>query len=404
MNTIVVFPPVEALSEFRVTNTLAPAEFGRAGGAIVQAEIKSGTNQVHGSAFVFDRDQHVGGASGNYFAPTTAPIANHRLLFGGTIGGPIWKDRIFAFGDYQGSRFSLPNGVTINTVPTTLMQAGDFSELLGSSQTVVPTIYNPANLNSYSPTGCTSFRTVHGLNVTTTAQLNASVDNGAIFDPTTCQQYGTLAAPNIIPASRLNTVGINYLKAFPVANRTPINNVINNYQNIQDTQLKYNDFDVRLDFRISQKDNVFVRYNYGQDNQTLTTSLVGLPSGFGAGSNNTHPREAAGGYNRTITSNIINEFRFGYTRPFYGYINPFEGTPLSQNLGIPNANRNPLLGGGALIGGGNTELSYTGDGGPYEVPQQTYQIFDAATWSRHAHNVKVGGNVIRRRVEFFQAQ
>ncbi len=404
VNTIVVFPPVEGLSEFRVTNTLAPAEFGRAGGAIVQAALKSGTNQIHGSAFVFDRDQHVGGASANYFSPTVAPIANHRLLFGGTVGGPIWKDRIFGFGDYQGSRFTLPDGgPTINTVPTAKMRTGDFSELLGSGQTTVPTIYNPANPNQYSPTGCTAFTTVHGLSVTTQQQLNATIDNGAIFDPTTCAQFGTVTAPNVIPAGRLNKVGLNYLNAFPAANRTPINNVINNYQNIQVTELKYNDFDTRLDFKVSAKDYVFARYNYGQDNQTLTTSLVGLPSGFGSGSNNTHPREAAGGYNHTFSPNLINEFRFGYTRPFFGYINPFAGDPLSQNLGIPNANRNALLSGGALIGGGNSEISYTGDGGPYEVPQKTYQFVDSVSYSRGKHSLKFGANVIRREVDFFQA-
>ncbi len=405
VNTIVVFPPVEAMSEFRVTNTLAPAEFGRAGGAIVQAAVKSGTNSIHGSAFVFDRDQHVGSASGNYFTPTQAPIPNHRLIFGGTLGGPVWKDKIFLFGDYQGSRFTLPNGSpTINTVPTALMRTGNFSELLGSGQTTVPTIYNAANPNNYSPTGCTAFTTVHGYTVTTQAQLNATPDNGAIFDPTTCAQFGSISAPNVIPATRLNKVGLNYLNAFPTANRTPINNVINNYQNQQVTELKYNDFDVRMDFHVSQKDTVFARYSYAQDNQTLTTALSTLPSGFGAGSNNTHPREAGGGYDRVITPNIVNEFRFGYTRPFYGYINPDNGTPLSANLGIPNANRNSLLGGISLIGGGNTQISYTGDGGPYEVPQKTYQFYDSVTWNRGAHTIKGGANIISREVDFFQAQ
>ncbi len=405
VNTIVVFPPVEALSEFRVTNTLAPAEFGRAGGAIVQAEVKSGTNAIHGSAFVFDRDQNVGGASGNYFSPTTPPIPNHRLIFGGTVGGPIWKNRIFGFGDYQGSRFTLPNGgPTINTVPTAAMRTGDFHELLGSSQTAVPTIYNPANPGQYSPTGCSAFTTVHGYVVTTTAQLNATPDNGAIFDPLTCKQFGTVAAPNVIPQNRLNTVGLKYLNAFPNPNRTPINNVINNYQNIQVTEIKYNDFDARLDFQISQKDHAFARYSYGQDNETLTTSLVGLPSGFGSGDNVTHPREAVGGYDRVFTSRLVNQFRFGYTRPFYGYINPYNGTPLSANLGIPNANRNSLLGGGALIGGGNTQLSYTGDGGPYQVPQKTFQFFDSVSYTRGAHTFQAGANIIHREVEFFQAQ
>jgi hypothetical protein len=108
VNTIVFFPPVEATQEFRVTTSVAPAEFGRAGGAIVQSSIKSGTNQIHGSAFLLDRDQ-IFDASPNYFSPTTPASSFHRTQFGGTLGGPIWKDRLFMFGDYQGLRLKQPN-------------------------------------------------------------------------------------------------------------------------------------------------------------------------------------------------------------------------------------------------------------------------------------------------------
>src|SRR5581483_1810945 len=373
-----------------------------AGGAIVQAAIKSGTNSIHGSAFIFYRDSKVGAASPNYFSPGTPVISYHRNIFGGTLGLPIWKDRVFAFGDYQGTRTQIPNGgPTINTVPTAKMRTGDFSELIGSKLTLVPTIYGGT---SYSPTGCSSFTTVHGYVVTTTAQLNATPDNGAIFDPLTCKQFGTASAPNVIPSNRLNPVALKYFAAFPNPNRTPQSQVLNNYQNIQVNSIRYNDFDARFDFHISAKDSVFVRGSYGEDNNTLTTALATLPSGFGAGDNNTHPRELGGGYNHIFTSNLLNEFRFGYMRPFYGYINPDEGTPLSANLGIPNANRNALLGGISLIGGGNTEISYTGDGGPYEVPQHTFQYFDVVSYTRGAHSFRAGANVMRREVDFFQAE
>jgi hypothetical protein len=400
VNTINFFPPVEAMSEFRVTNSLAPAEFGRAGGVITQAATKSGTNSIHGSAFAFYRDSGLGGANENYFSFGTPEANYHRNQFGGTVGFPIFKDRLFIFGDYQGLRENIPNGgATINTVPTALMRQGNFSELLGQGQTIVP--YN--SLGNFDPTGCTTFTTVHGIKVTNTAQLNASVDNGAIFDPLTCAQFGTVAAPNIIPTSRLNPVALKYLNAFPAANRAATSGTLNNYQNTQFIQNKYNDFDVRLDYRLKQKDSFFVRFSYAQDNDNKTVAVVGLPSGFGAGQNNTHPRGVAFGETHTFTPNIINEFRFGYSRPFYGYINPFEGTPLSANLGIPNANRNATLGGGALIGGGNTQISYTGDGGPYEVPQYAHQYFDAVSYNRGKHAFKFGANVIQREVDFFQA-
>jgi hypothetical protein len=399
VNTINFFPPVEAMSEFRVTNSLAPAEFGRAGGVIIQAEIKSGTNHIHGSAFTFYRDSGLGGSSENYFNPSIPETNYHRNQFGGTLGGPIIKNKLFIFGDYQGLREDIPNGgATINTVPTALMRTGNFSELLGSGLTSVP--YN--GLGSFDPTGCTTFTTVHGVQVSSTAQLNASVDNGAIFDPLTCAQFGTVAAPNIIPANRLNKVGVNYLNVFPSPNRTATSNVLDNYANTQFIENKYNDFDVRLDFHFTSKDNAFGRYSYGQDNDQKTVSIVGVPSGFAAGSNNTHPRGVAAGETHIFTSNLINEFRFGYSRPFYGYINPFEGEPFSANLGIVNANRNSLLGGGALIGGNNTNLSYTGDGGPYEVPQHAYQFVDNVSYNRGKHAFAFGGSVLFRHVDFTQ--
>jgi Carboxypeptidase regulatory-like domain/TonB dependent receptor len=399
VNTIVFFPPVEAMSEFRVTNSLAPAEFGRAGGLITQAAIKSGTNQIHGSAFAFYRDSVLGGANENYFSPGTPEPSYHRNQFGGTIGLPIFKDKLFFFADYQGLREAIPNGgATLNTVPTAKMRNGDFSELLGTGLTSVP--YN--SLGNFAPDGCASFTTVHGLTVTSTTQLNGTVDNGAIFDPLTCAQFGTAAAPNIIPTNRLNSVGQKYLNVFPMPNHAATNGVQFNYSHAQFIVNQYNDFDSRLDYHFKSKDVMFVRASYGQDNDNKTVSVVGVPSGYGAGQNNTHPRGLAAGETHIFSPNVINEFRFGYDRPQFGYVNPFQGDPFSANLGIPNANRTPLLGGGALIGGNNNNLSYTGDGGSYQVPQHAYQYFDAVSFNHGAHAFKFGGSVLFRTVDFFQ--
>ncbi len=398
-NGISFFPPVEAMSEFRITNTLAQAEFGRAGGAITQAAIKSGTNSIHGSGFIFYRDSAIGSANPNYF--TNQPIVSyHRNQFGGTLGGPIWKNKLFLFGDYQGLRQQIPQNPYVSTTPTARMRTGDFGELLGTGLSVVPTV-SVAGSSTYSPTGCTAFTTVHGISVTTQAQLNASVDNGAIFDPLTCKQFGTVAAPNVIPTARLNKAAVNYLNAFPAANHASTN-VLNNYSNIQIQGNHYNDFDARLDYTLSEKNLIFGRYSYAQDDEFLTTRYAGLPSGFGSGNNNTHPRGVAAGYDHTFTANLINEFRFGYSRPYYGYINPDEGTPLSANFGIVNANRNSLLGGGALIGGYDSEIGYTGDGGPYQVPQKAFEYFDSLSWVRGKHTLKGGATLIQRQVNFFQ--
>ena len=408
VNTINFFPPVEAMSEFRVTNSLAPAEFGRAGGVIIQAAIKSGTNQIHGSAFAFYRDLGIGGASEQYFTPDVPEAHYHRNQFGGTIGGPILKDKLFLFFDYQGLREAIPNGgATVNSVPTALMRGGNFSELLGTGLTSVP--YN--GLGSFAPDGCSTFTTVHGYTVSQTSDsgnpgdmtaLNNTPDKGAIFDPLTCSQFDFNGQPNVIDPARLNSVAVKYLNAFPNPNRAATNNVLNNYANQQFIVNQYNDFDARLDWHFKSKDQMFGRYSYGQDNDNKTVSIVGMPSGFAAGSNNTHPRGVAAGETHIFTPNLINEFRFGYSRPFYGYINPFEGVPYSANLGIVNANRSALLGGGALIGGNNSNLSYTGDGGPYEAPQHSYQYEDSLSWVHGRHAFKFGGQVLFRHVDFAQ--
>ncbi|MHB1023835.1 MAG: TonB-dependent receptor [Acidobacteriaceae bacterium] len=378
-NGINFYPPVEALAEFRVNTSVAPAEFGRAGGAVIQATTKSGTNSIHGSAFWFIRNS-VFDANANYFAPGTAKLPFKRNQFGGTLGLPIIKDKLFIFGDYQGLRQDRPLGLAINTVPTAKMRTGDFSELLGLS-TDVTSVPNA----TYS--GC---------------NINAATKvKGAIYDPLTCQQWDYNGQPNVIDPGRLNKAAVNYLNVFPLPNR-PSANLQNNYENNQREVRQFNDFDVRMDYNMTSKDMLFVRYSYGQDVFTKTVSVVGTPSGFASGNNVAHPRGITAGYTRILSPNLVNDFRFGYSRPFYGYINPYEGVPFSQNLGIVNANRIPLLGGGALIGGYNSELSYTGDGGPYEVPQSAYQYTDSLSWSHGKHNFKFGANVIQRGVKFFQ--
>ena len=378
VNTIVFFPPVEATQEFRVTTSVAPAEFGRAGGAIVQSSIKSGTNKIHGSAFFFDRDQ-IFDASPNYFSPTTPASSFHRTQFGGTLGGPLWKDKLFMFGDYQGLRLKQPNGSSFQTVPTALERTGDFSELLSAGSTIT--------------TGVPFSQVVPNCATITPGP------NGSIYDPLTCAPF----PGNKVPQTRQNQAAFNYLNAFPLPNNGPAqgnNTLQNNYFANPSQVQRFDDFDVRLDWAATQKDLLFARYSYGQDNLTKDSLFPNLPAGFGAGANPTHPRGEAAGYTHTFTSNLVNEFRYGHVRDFYGYTPPFDGTPVSANLGIVNANRSPLLGGGAAINGGT--LAYTGDGGPYTVPQSSNQFVDNVSWTKGAHTLKFGASIEKRQVSFFQ--
>ncbi|MDM7921913.1 MAG: carboxypeptidase regulatory-like domain-containing protein, partial [Pyrinomonadaceae bacterium] len=172
VNTINIFPSAEAVQEFRVQTSVAQAEFGRGGGGIINSVTKSGRNDFYGSAFLFVRNDNL----------DARPTFNNdksefrRGQFGGTVGGPIWKDKLFFFGDYEGLRQFLPFGQETATVPTARMRTGDFGEL---------------------PQQLTDILT--GLPI-----LNNRID--------------------LLPGNRMNQVALRYLQAFPLPNRPGIFN------------------------------------------------------------------------------------------------------------------------------------------------------------------------------------
>jgi hypothetical protein len=387
VNSIVFFPPAEAIQEFRVNTSIAPAEFGRAGGAVIQTSLKSGTNQIHGSLFDFRRS---GGLDAHTYG-TTGPIQFLRNQYGGTLGGAILKNKLFAFVDYQGRRQKQPINVEYATVPTTKMRTGDFSDLLGTNLPTVPSVNICPNLYTAGP------------NPTV---LAAYAGKGYIYNPTNCLPFGWngTVGTNIIPTAMQNVAAMKYLNAFPTANVT--GTIEQNFKAQRQQLDNFDDYDARLDFYPTQKDSVYARFSYGQDNFTVTDRLKDathdLPSGFGSGANFNHPRGVAAGYTHTFNDKLVNEFRFAWLRPSYGYNPPMASVPLAANLGIVNANRNALLGGIALIGGWNSELEYTGDYGPYNVPQRALQFMDSVSYNTGRNSYKFGANVIQRQVKFVQ--
>jgi Carboxypeptidase regulatory-like domain len=366
VNTIIFFSAPDAIQEFRVATNVAPAEFGRAGGGVINTAIKSGTNQIHGTVYEFFRNSALD-------ATAWQPVQNakkfpfHQNQFGGSAGGPIIKNKLFIFGDYQGFRSSFP-------LPT------DYAS--------VPTV-NERN------SGFTNFSDT----------LSSGI---LIYNPLTHTPF-----PGNIITTPLNPAAVNYLNQYPLPN---CNNSINpnchsitqNYQVTRQSTQTINDFDIRGDWNIAAKDTAFFRYSYGNDNLTTSSRLPNLPAGFGSGTNPTTPWAAVAEETHLFTSNLINEFRFGYIHTQFGYTPPFDGVPLSANLGIVNANVNangqpdPQLGGGALIGGYNNQLEYTGDYGPYLVPQNTWQEADNLSWVKGKNTMKFGANILRRQVNFFR--
>lgn len=392
VNTLVFFPNIEGTEEFRVNTSTAPAEFGQAGGAVVQSSIKSGTNQIHGSAFEFHRNSAFD-ANPNYQflgASKQKALPFKRNQFGGSLGMPIIPNKLFIFGDYQGTRADQPLNAEIVTVPTALMRQGNFSELLGQSDVI-----NPAGS---AVTGCQQYRLANGSVVS-----SSNPANGAIFDPTTCSQFAYNNQPNVINPARLNSAAVKYLSAYPLPNLTgTVNGTQNNYRTIRKDITHYNNFDTRVDWTPDSKDQIFARFAYDQSQFVRTSKFAALPAGFASGSNNVHGRGIALGYTRTITPDLLNELRVGYNRYTLTNVPVYSDRPIASNLGIVNANRTAQLGGGALIGGWGNELEYTGDYGTYAVPQNTYEIVDALTWIHGRHAFKFGEQAVRRDVAFFR--
>ena len=390
VGTILFFPNIDATQEFKVNTSVAPAEYGRAGGAIIISSLKSGTNQYHGSVFWFYRDRDFD-ANPNYRfngAPYTPAGGFLRNQPGFAIGGPIIKNKLFAFGDYQALRETLAVSPHYVTVPTALMRTGNFTELL-----------NPAN------SGGSGFETQYPRCY---PGLASSTSQGQIYDPTTCsatgapQQFAAGGVPNVIPTGRLNPAAVNYLNAFPTPSRT--DRYLNNYLVTQTEANKYNTFDGRVDWNASPNNSAFFRFSYDNSVNTKTSEFAKLPAGGGTGINPTHGRGYDLGYTHIFSATMVNEAHIAYNRDNYGYTPPFYGDPVSKDLGIVNANINQETSGGALIGGWKGNLEYTGDYGLYAVPQNTYEVTDSLSWQRGNHALKFGGTFIRRQVEFFNPQ
>lgn len=375
VGTINIFPTAESVQEFRIQTSVAPAEFGRGGGGIINTAIKSGNNDFHGSAFTFIRNS-VFDARQTFDSEKSL---FRRGQFGGSVGGPIYlprfgeggptifsgKDKLFFFADYEGLRQFLPRGRETATVPTAEFRNGNFSGL--ATQLRDP---------------------LTGLNVCNTPGV--ATCNGT--------PYNRL---DLLPGGRLNQAALNYLRAFPLPNIAGAGN-LNNYAAFRTQTENNNTFNVRVDGTINDRNQLFARVSYGNYDQEVSSRLPSLPAGFGSGSNPTRNRAIVVGLNSSITDNLFSEFRVQAARLKFGFEPPFGDVAVSQALGIVNANRDSSLGGGALIGGFNGQLEYTGDFGPYRVPQNTYQIVEGMSFTTGDHTIKFGGTILRRQVDLFR--
>src|SRR5262249_36248461 len=233
-NVLVLIPSADAIQEFKVQTSAMDASFGRNGGATVNLVMKSGTNDLHGTLFEFLRNSALDAK--NFFDAPEGKTPPFKLnQFGGSLGGPVRRDRTFFFGDYQGTRIRQAQ-TYLSTVPTEALRRGDFSPYLELERPLQ--IFDP---------------------LTTRDNPN--------FDPSRPEsannpRYLRDAFPgNIIPGQRFNATGRRMADLYPRPNRPGL---VNNFLFNPVRQADTNQFDVRIDHRVGDFGNLFGRYSFSK--------------------------------------------------------------------------------------------------------------------------------------------
>ena len=340
LNGIAVTPPVDAVREFEVATSGYDASFGRNGGGEFNVVLKSGGNQFHGTAYEFLRNRPVDAR--NFFAPAGQPSpAYQRNQFGASAGGPLRRNSIFFFADYEGRR--VREGLTrITNVPTALERAGDFSH------SAVPAI-----------------------------------------DPFTQTPF----PGNVIPQPYLNPVGLAIAALYPQPNRSAANQ---NFVSSPAQRDRDDHFDVRVDYNLGPNDNLALRYSFadrGLYEPFTGPSFAAIP-GFG----DNVPRRAQNamaGETHIFSARLLNELRLGLDRVSAGVFQQNIGRPLNRSVGLPEVSTNPRDTGLSLI----NITGYSPIGDEYNNPQHSastvYQVTDTLTAVRGRHLWKAGVDLRR---------
>ena len=393
----VVQPAVDAIAEFKVETNSYSAEFGRGNGAIMNAVIKSGTNQIHGDLWEFLRNEKVDAS--NYF-DIFGKQPYKQNQFGFTLGGPIIKNKLFFFGDYEGLRIrqALPQ---LSTVPTPAEVGGDFSAFLPAvldsttatgfldcrgNPTYPGEIFDPTQAETSSPynggpCGLPIGTTGPNYTGTPTNKFTNPGGTGTAIDPLGQELANLFPSPNV-NISTLQAAG-NYL-ADPKRSETE------------------NKFDIRGDYTISEKDNLFARYSYGNDSNFLPSPFNNVLDGgsFQDGYSQNVAQGLAASEIHSFRNNLINEFRFGFNHlnshryNLYSNVNvsqqipggiPFPGVPFEagQNIGgLPSIS----------FGDGTTNIGAS-EFLPAVEDQNSYVFTDNLSWTHGRHAAKFGAEV-----------
>jgi hypothetical protein len=416
----VVLPPVDAVQEFKVQTTNFSAEFGRSGAAVLNATIKSGTNQLHGDVWEFFRNDKLDAA--DYFERVQDANGNYRTQkgelrqnqYGFTVGGPVviphvfdGRNKVFFFGDYEALR-RRQGTVQTGSVPTVAErssgytnlqdmitgQSGTHNDILGRTMPL-GTVLDPATTRSI---GCGVADPVSGLSgPACDTGVTPGTAVGFAREPFGTCPASTLAFTlsgcglNMLPAGRLDTNAIQLLNLYP----NPTSGALtSNYTNSPVLREDRRAFDARLDINFTQKDQLFYRFSLADDPQFIPSIFGGVADGGGffQGNQTALAQQSALVWNHVISPTTVNNARAGLN-----YLHTTRNIPEANNLsdlpsqfgilGIPQAHENgglPAFGiNGLQTMGGNAFL-------PSDEVSSTIQLTDDFTKIYGKHTFKMG--------------
>jgi hypothetical protein len=382
-------PAPDAIQEFNLITNNASAEFGNFMGGIVSATIKSGTNSFHGDIWEFFRNDKLNANSwSNNFHTNSAgqsdPLPKAKLrwnMFGATFGGPILKNKLFFFVDYQGQRFDIPSSSSAITVFTADERTGDFSALCsaGFNASGVCTGSGAGNVQLYN--SCASF--------------------SAPCTPSSAPAANRQPFPfNRIPAAMISPVAQALFSSslYPTAIGTGLQ------QNAIDTTgsaFNVDQGDIKVDYRPTDKDSISYRFTRAYQNNPSTHSVVLLSNGFST----TPIYNTVGDWTRMITSSLANDFRFGWSHVTLNSGNGWDSSvgQFGDTLGIGNGN--PTGHDGLLaLNFANSALTNMGSAvNTQSFDDHVWQLEDSVTWTRGRHNFKFGGQYFKQVIKTFYA-
>jgi hypothetical protein len=384
----IIVPPLEAIQTVDVSTSNYDAELGRANGAVTNVILKSGTNNYHGAAYEFVRNNYFNAR--NFFDPSVGHLAYN--YFGGNIGGPIKKNKLFFFGDYLKVYDHEANTNRI-TMPTMAFRSGDLS-------TSTTAIYNPYSQTAANGMGRQQFVATSAPGVGTVAGPNGPVD---AFNPA-CK---AAACPNIIPSALIDPISTKLMNLIPAPN---LPGVSNNYFALLPFHKDTDFVDAKVDANLTDKDRLSARFSF-QRPQIVQSPIFGIAGGpaqsnfEGNGFQNTYSTGI--NYNRFFSSTLVAEFRAGVAWYHNEARNTDYGTTTSQSLGIPGVNLDPITSGivGVTINGGfsNPLIGYSAS-----LPwiRAETNIGFANTWTKivRDHTFKFGADLRRVRDALLQEQ